>query len=109
MIKYKLYKFSDAMYVVPLDEYDYIDEIAESYFMDYCAGLLTRHELDSFVDEFIIEYGGKRFDSCCDDYYVIMNKGENNLGKSFDDVLEVPLIGKRKTTSGLENCSIWLD
>ena len=39
----------------------------------------------------------------CDDYYVIMNKG----GDSFDDVLEIPLIGERKTTSGLENCSIW--
>ena len=41
----------------------------------------------------------------CDDYYVIMNKG----GDSFDDVLEIPLICERKTTSGLENCSIWLD
>ena len=28
-------------------------------------------------------------------------------GDSFDDVLEIPLIGERKTTSGLENCSIW--
>lgn len=109
MIKYKLYKFNVAMYIVPLDEYYYIDEIAESYFMDYCAWLLTRHELDSFLEECIIENGGKCFDIWCDDYYVIMNKGENNLGKSFDDVLEVPLIGKRKTTSGLENCSIWLD
>ena len=24
MTKYKLYKFSGAMYVVPLDEYDYV-------------------------------------------------------------------------------------
>ena len=106
MIKYKLYGFSGAMYVVPIDKYEYIDDIAESYFKDYCAGLLTSHELDSFVEECIIDNGG---DIWCDDYYVIMNKGEGNLGKSFDDILEVPLIGKRKTTSGLENCSIWLD
>ena len=106
MIKYKLYTFSGAMYVVPIDKYEYIDDIAESYFTDYCAGLLTSHELDRFVEECIIDNGG---DIWCDDYYVIMNKGEGNLGKSFDDILEVPLIGKRKTTSGLENCSIWLD
>ena len=36
-IKYKLYTFNGAMYNVPLDEYDYVDEIVESYFMDYCA------------------------------------------------------------------------
>ena len=41
MTKYKLYKFSGAMYIVPLDEYDYVDEIVEGYFMDYCAGLET--------------------------------------------------------------------
>ena len=109
MIKYKLYTFSGVMYVVPLDKYKYVDDIAESYFEDYCAGLLTSHELDRFVEECIIDNGGDCFDILCDDYYVIMNDGENNLGKSFDDVLEVPLIGKRKTTSGLENCSIWLD
>ena len=74
MIKYKLYKFSGAMYVVPLDKYDYVDEIIESSFMDYWAGLLTSNELDSFVEECIIENGGKRFDIWCDDYYVIMNK-----------------------------------
>ena len=32
MTKYKLYKFSVAMYIVPLDEYDYVDEIVEGYF-----------------------------------------------------------------------------
>ena len=90
MIKYKLYTHSGVMYVVPLDKYEYID---------YYAGLLTTHELDRFVDECIIDNGGKVFDIWCDDYYVIMNKG--------DDVLEIPLIGERKTTSGLENCSIW--
>ena len=37
MIKYKLYRFSGAMYIVPLDKYEYIDDIAESYFTDYCA------------------------------------------------------------------------
>ena len=74
MIKYKLYAFSGVTYVVPLDKYDYVDEIVESYFMDYLAGLLTSHELDSFVDECIIENGGKCFDIWCDDYCVIMNK-----------------------------------
>ena len=93
------------MYIVPVDRYDYIDDIAESYFEDYCAGLLTSQELDRFVEEAILDNGGDYF-YIWYDYYVFMNKGENNL---FDDVLEVPLIGKRKTTSGLENCSIWLD
>ena len=77
MTKYKLYKFSGAMYIVPLDEYDYVDEIAESYFTDYCAGgsctTFTSHELDSFVEECIIDNGGKCFVILCDDYYVIMN------------------------------------
>ena len=109
MIKYKLYTHSGVMYVVPLDKYEYIDGIAESYFEDYCVGLLTQwilftsHELDRFVDECIIDNGRKVFDIWSDDYYVVMNKG----GDSFDDVLEIPLIGERKTTSGLENCSIW--
>ena len=66
VIKYKLYTFSGAMYVVPLDKYEYIDDIAESYFADYCAGLLTSHELDSFVEACIIDNGG---DIWCDDYY----------------------------------------
>ena len=105
MNEYKLYTFSGVMYVVPLDKYEYVDDIAESYFEDYCAGLLTSQELDRFVEECIIDNGGKCFDIWCDDYYVVMN----NLDKSFDDILEVPLIGQRKTTSGLENCSIWLD
>ena len=42
--------------------------------------------------------------------YVIplLNDLENAIHEhSFDDVLEIPLIGERKTTSGLENCSIW--
>ena len=103
MIKYKLYTHSGVMYVVPLDKYEYIDDIAESYFEDYCVGLFTSHELDRFVEECIIDNGGSYFDIWCDDYYVIMNKG----GDSFDDVLEIPLIGERKTTSGLENCSTW--
>ena len=89
MIKYKLYTFSGAMYVVPIDKYEYIDDIVESYFEDYCAGLLTSREYGSFVEECIIENGGDYFDIWCDDYYVIMNKG----GDSFDDVLEIPLIG----------------
>lgn len=76
MIKYKLYGFSGAMYIVPLDKYEHIDDIAESYFEDYCAGLLISHELDSFVEESIIDNGGKCFDIWCDDYYVIMNKGD---------------------------------
>ncbi len=80
MIKYKLYTFSGAMYVVPLDKYEYVDDIAESYFEDYCAGLLTSHELDRFVEECIIDNGGKCFDIWCDDYYVIMNKEWWNIG-----------------------------
>ena len=45
MTKYKLYKFNVAMYIVPLDEYDYVDEIVEGYFMDYCAGVVVPHPL----------------------------------------------------------------
>ena len=74
MTKYKLYKFSTSMYVVPLDKYEYVDEMVESYFMDYWAGLLTSHQLDSFVEECIIDNGGDYFDIWRDDYYVIMNK-----------------------------------
>ena len=74
MTKYKLYSFSGAMYIVPLDTYKYVDDIAESYFTDYCSGLLTTHELDRFVEECIIDNGGKCFDIWCDDYYVIMSK-----------------------------------
>ena len=99
MIKYKLYTHSGVMYVVPLDKHEYIDDMAESYFEDYYAGLFTSQELDRFVEEAILDNGGSYFDIWCDDYYVVMNKG--------DDVLEIPLIGERKTTSGLENCSIW--
>ena len=105
MTKYKLYTFSGVMYVVPLDKYEYVDTTIESYFEGYCAGLLTSHELDSFAEECITDNGGDYFDILCDDYYVIVNKG----GDSFDDVLEIPLIGERKITSGLENCSIWWD
>ena len=54
MTKYKLYKFSGAMYIVPLDEYDYVDEIVEGYFMDYWAGLLTSREYGSFVEDGIV-------------------------------------------------------
>ena len=75
MIKYKLYTFSGAMYVVPIDKYEYVDTTIESYFEDCCAGLLTSHELDSFVEECIISNGGMVFDIWCDDYYVIMDKG----------------------------------
>ena len=32
MTKYKLYSFSGAMYIVPLDTYRYVDDMAESYF-----------------------------------------------------------------------------
>ena len=73
MIKYKLYTFSGAMYVVPLDKYEYIDDIAESYFIDYCSGLLTSHELDSFVEECIIDNGGDIWRDDIPDYYVIVN------------------------------------
>ena len=56
--KYKLYKFDGVMYIIPLDKYDDFDSLVESYFVDYCAGLLTSHELDSFVEECIIDNGG---------------------------------------------------
>ena len=74
MIKYELYRFSGATYVVPLDKYEYIDDIAESYFEDYCAGLLTSRELDRPVEECIIDNDGDCFDIWCDDYYVVMNR-----------------------------------
>ena len=73
MIKYKLYIFSGVMYIVPLDKYEYIDDIAESYFEDYCAGLLTSQELDRLVEECIIGNGGDYFHIWYD-YYVFMNK-----------------------------------
>ena len=76
VIKYKLYAFSGATYVVPLDKYEYVDNTVERCFEDYCAGLLTPHELDRFVEECIIDNGGRCFDIWCDDYYVIMNKGK---------------------------------
>ena len=75
MVKYKLYIFSGATYVVPLDKYECVDNTAESYFEDYCAGLLTSREYGRFVEECIIDNGGKCFDIWCDDYYVVMNKG----------------------------------
>ena len=103
MIKYKLYKLDGEMYAIPLDKYDEFDSLAESYFSDLCAGLISHNEHDRFVEDAIINCGGKGFDIDYDDYYVIMNKG----GDSFDGVLEIPLIGERKTTSGLESCSIW--
>ena len=58
VIKYKLYAFSGATYAVPLDKYEYVDNTVGRYFEDYCAGLLTSHELDSFVEECIIDNGG---------------------------------------------------
>ena len=73
MIKYKLYAFSGATYIVPLDKYEYVDNTVGRYFEDYCAGLLASHELDSFVEECIIDNGG---DIWCVDYYVIMNNGK---------------------------------
>ena len=57
VIKYKLYTFSGATYIVPLDKYEYVDNTVGRYFEDYCAGLLTSHELDSFVEECIIDNG----------------------------------------------------
>ena len=51
MTKYKLYKFSASMYIVPLDEYDYVDGIVESYFIDYWAGVVVPHPLHmSLID-----------------------------------------------------------
>ena len=39
MTKYKLYTFSGAMYVVPLDKCEYVDNTVGRYFEDYCEGL----------------------------------------------------------------------
>ena len=40
MIKYKLYTFSGVMYVVPVDKYEYIDDISTTehfyYDVQYC-------------------------------------------------------------------------
>ena len=58
VIKYKLYTFSGQTYIVPLDKYEYVDNTVGRYFEDYCAGLLTSHELDRFVEECIIDNGG---------------------------------------------------
>ena len=75
MTKYKLYTFSGVMYIVPLDKYKYIDDIAESYFEDYCAGLLTSQELDRFVEECIIDNGGEVFGAKNDNgFYVVKDK-----------------------------------
>ena len=71
MIKYKLYTFSGVMYVVPLDKSEYIDDIAESYFEDYCAGLLTSHELDRLVEDAIFDCGGKGFDIDYNKHYLV--------------------------------------
>ena len=76
VIKYKLYTHSGVMHIVPLDKYEYVDNTVGRYFEDYCAGLLTLHEFDRFVEECIIDNGGRCFDIWCDDYYVIMNKGK---------------------------------
>ena len=62
VIKYKLYTFSGTMYVVPLDKYECVDNTVGRYFEDYCAGLLTSHELDRFVEECIIDNCGRCFD-----------------------------------------------
>ena len=79
MIKYKLYTFSGAMYVVPLDKYEYVDTTIESYFEDYCDGLHTTREYYNSVEQIILDNGGDYFDIWCDDYYVIMNKGGDYL------------------------------
>ena len=56
MTKYKLYSFSGAMYIVTLDTYRYVDDIAESYF------------------ENLFDFGFKRFNPifCWCDYHFII-------------------------------------
>ena len=73
MIKYKLYTFSGAMYIIPLDEYGYVDTTIESYFTDYCKGLHTLRGYCDLVEQIILDSGGNCFDIGCDDYYVVMN------------------------------------
>ena len=74
MIKYKLYKLDGEMYAIPLDNYDEFDSLAESYFSDLCAGLISHSEHDRFVEDAIFDCGGKGFNIDYDDYYVVMNK-----------------------------------
>ena len=73
MIKYKLYILSGAMYIIPLDKYEYIDTIIDSYFADYCEGLHTLREYCNLGEQIILNNGGNCFDIGCDDYYVVMN------------------------------------
>ena len=74
-IKYKLHTHNGVMYLVPLDKYEYIDDMAESYFMDYCAGLLTTQELNSLVEECIIDNGGEVFGTKNDKgFYVVKSE-----------------------------------
>ena len=61
------------MYVVPLDKYEYIDNIAESYFEDYCAGLLNLQELTGFVEEAISDSGGEMFGTKNDKGFYVVN------------------------------------
>lgn len=77
MIKYKLYTFNGAMYIIPLDKYDYVDNTIESYFADYCEGLHTLRGYSDLVDQIILDNGGNYFDIWCDDYHVVMN---NSVG-----------------------------
>ena len=45
VIKYKLYAFSGATYVAPLDKYEYVDNTVERCFEDYCVGVLHHMNL----------------------------------------------------------------
>ena len=72
MTKYKLYKLDGEMYAIPLDKCDEFDSLAESYFSDLCAGLISHNEYDRFVEDAIISCGGKGFDIDYDKHYLVL-------------------------------------
>ena len=71
-VKCKLYTPSGAMYVVPLCRYEYIKDMVENYFSDYCEGLLTTQELNGFVEWVILGNGGVVFGTKNDNGYCVV-------------------------------------
>ena len=51
VIKYKLYTFSGAVYVVPIDKYEYVDDIAETYKQIMDLAIRTRSEFKEDAKE----------------------------------------------------------
>lgn len=76
MTKYKLYKLHGVLYIIPTDKYENVDDVAESYFSDYCRGLISDNEYGMLLEEAIFDNGGKVFDVWCDKYYVVLEENE---------------------------------